>query len=219
MPPAQFQQTSTPRNVLPTSGPQLADYKFVLVTVERKSNLFFHIQRAWLGAHMRLALTAAGVPGGCRVPGGWPVVGWTVRGVSRMGACALLLLLLLLATPHLSERCLCSSVCTLTGRGPPSPRPSPPPGMPLWYAPPFLPWELVEDRRRVGGRAHQQQLLALPAPGGSTTAPQWPSPAGQKQQQQGVVDPAAQALQFFSEPSTWVQTRHGMLCVGVDAWC
>lgn len=50
--------------------PQLADYKFVLVTVERKSNLFFHIQRAWLGAHMRLALTAAGVPGGCRAAGG-----------------------------------------------------------------------------------------------------------------------------------------------------
>ncbi|EFJ48512.1 hypothetical protein VOLCADRAFT_117550 [Volvox carteri f. nagariensis] len=41
----------------------LSQYRLILVTIERKSNLFFHIQRAWLGAHMRLALTEAAVRG------------------------------------------------------------------------------------------------------------------------------------------------------------
>ncbi len=35
----------------------------MLVTIEKRSNLFFHIQRAWLGARMRLALTEAGLAG------------------------------------------------------------------------------------------------------------------------------------------------------------
>ncbi|GLI69285.1 hypothetical protein VaNZ11_013868, partial [Volvox africanus] len=41
----------------------LSEYRLILVTIERKSNLFFHIQRAWIGAHMRLALTEAAVRG------------------------------------------------------------------------------------------------------------------------------------------------------------
>lgn len=42
---------------------QLATYRLDFVTVERYSTLYFQIQRAWIGAHMRLALLDAGVPG------------------------------------------------------------------------------------------------------------------------------------------------------------
>jgi hypothetical protein len=38
-------------------------YCLQLMTVERRSQLWFHLQRAWVGAHMRTALAAAGAPG------------------------------------------------------------------------------------------------------------------------------------------------------------
>lgn len=42
-------------------------YCLQLMTVERCSRLWFHLHRAWVGAHMRAALAAAGAPGdtGC----------------------------------------------------------------------------------------------------------------------------------------------------------
>ncbi|GIL86774.1 hypothetical protein Vretifemale_15008, partial [Volvox reticuliferus] len=48
---------------LSPEGRALSEYRLILVTIERKSNLFFHIQKAWIGAHMRLALTEAAVRG------------------------------------------------------------------------------------------------------------------------------------------------------------
>lgn len=41
-------------------------YCLQLMTVERCSRLWFHLQRAWVGAHMRAALAAAGAPGELR---------------------------------------------------------------------------------------------------------------------------------------------------------
>lgn len=38
-------------------------YCLQLITVERSSGLFFHIRKAWIGANMRAALSAAGAPG------------------------------------------------------------------------------------------------------------------------------------------------------------
>ncbi|GFR40927.1 hypothetical protein Agub_g1583 [Astrephomene gubernaculifera] len=109
----------------------LSTYRLVLVTVERHSNLFFHAQRAWLGAHMRLALTQAALP-----------------------------------------------------------------GMPLWYAPAFLPLQIVYDQE-----PHQQHSTAAAVPAANSwydnaaaDTPQLGGPGG--------LDPARQALRFFSEPAT-----------------
>lgn len=41
----------------------LPDYSLVLLTIERYSKLHLHIRRAWLGAHMRLTLVQAKLPG------------------------------------------------------------------------------------------------------------------------------------------------------------
>lgn len=38
-------------------------YELAIMTIERYSNLAFHIRSAWIGAHMRLALYQAAVPG------------------------------------------------------------------------------------------------------------------------------------------------------------
>ncbi len=38
-------------------------YFLALLTVERHSNLYFQIRQAWIGAHMRDALTRSQQPG------------------------------------------------------------------------------------------------------------------------------------------------------------
>ena len=42
---------------------QLQNFVLKLVTIEPSSTLPYFIHRAWVGAHMRLGLVAAGVPG------------------------------------------------------------------------------------------------------------------------------------------------------------
>jgi hypothetical protein len=38
-------------------------YRLSLLTIERKSSLFYQLQSAWMGAHMRQALAQSGMPG------------------------------------------------------------------------------------------------------------------------------------------------------------
>lgn len=59
----QHQQQQTSRH--PQQQQLDESYCLQLMTVERCSRLWFHLQRAWVGAHMRAALAAAGAPGKC----------------------------------------------------------------------------------------------------------------------------------------------------------
>eukprot|EP00878_Enallax_costatus_P027570 GHUV01029700.1.p1 GENE.GHUV01029700.1~~GHUV01029700.1.p1 ORF type:complete len:525 (+),score=192.69 GHUV01029700.1:287-1861(+) len=62
--PGQQQQQGKQRLEQPAPAATVdSNYCLQLITVERSSGLFFHIQRAWIGANMRAALSAAGAPG------------------------------------------------------------------------------------------------------------------------------------------------------------
>jgi hypothetical protein len=42
----------------------MTDHNLRVITVEPMSQLFHHLHRAWVGAHMKLALALARMPGG-----------------------------------------------------------------------------------------------------------------------------------------------------------
>ena len=59
-------------------APVAEDYQLVCATITPGTNLFFHLYRAWLGAHMRLALVDGAAPGG------WV---WVWLRVGRVSVC------------------------------------------------------------------------------------------------------------------------------------
>jgi hypothetical protein len=62
----QHQQQQQPNQHQPQPHQQQEldqEYCLQLMTVERYSRLWFYLQRAWVGAHMRAILAAAGAPG------------------------------------------------------------------------------------------------------------------------------------------------------------
>lgn len=76
----------------------------------------------------------------------------------------------------------------------------PPAGMPLWYAPPFLPVQVVTDFEYP---LQQQQHQQLQAAGGGVLM--LPAPGDQRQQRQqsnGMADANQQALRYFADPGT-----------------
>jgi hypothetical protein len=60
-------------------------YCLQLMTVERCSRLWFHLHRAWVGAHMRAALAAAGAPGDTAGWEGWDIDFWRCTSSCGLG--------------------------------------------------------------------------------------------------------------------------------------